>query len=189
MAFNLEMLSGENMKTGFKFFKTFALSILAFTLAERLSAAPASYTFSSFGGGLPSSATQITEYSSEDFIIDDDFEIEVEENEEQTPSGTENSKKNKKTKKQTPKSEKKDKAIITASIVGAVVLSAAVIAVTVVCVTEGETCCRENASDVCQDCTVRVYDDMVTVCSSRHELPPIDALFGGSLALIPIYVP
>ncbi|MCR5437204.1 MAG: hypothetical protein K6E97_09090 [Treponema sp.] len=147
----------------------FMLVMMAFGI--NVFARPADYSYSGFGGGLPSSVVQLDEE-----LTDEELQTEL------------------LRKEQIAKREKAKKTtkivLITVGVVGGVVLVAACVAGCVALANGSEECCSEASNNMCSGCgdemSKSCADSTSDACSSSASEGCSSNIFG---SLIPVYVP
>lgn len=187
-------------------FKHFALILALFGFSASLFAQPATYSFSGFGGGLPSSAARVSMGASETttsqriIIADDDEIIE----EEQTPDYDYKD-------EPTVNKHKKTGLIVTYVVLGVVVTAGIVVGAYYLtnesancCSTLsenfaqgcaegcGESCgeaCGESSSDACASSSSEACSSSSTSETTTCTTESIGNILKNGFQLIPIYVP
>lgn len=190
-------------------FKHFALILALFGFSASLFAQPATYSFSGFGGGLPSSAARVSMGASETttsqrIIVADDDEI-IEE-EEQTPDYDYKD-------EPTVNKHKKTGLIVTYVVLG-VVVTAGIVVGAYYLTNESANCCSTLSENLAQGCAEGCGESCGEACgesssdacssssssgsscssssgssSSTCTTSNISSIFTNGLQLIPIYVP
>lgn len=187
-------------------FKHFALILALFGFSASLFAQPATYSFSGFGGGLPSSAARVSMGASETttsqrIIIADDDDIDED---EQTPDYDYKD-------EPTVNKHKKTGLIVTYIVLG-VVVTAGIAVGAYYLTNESANCCStlsQNLAEGCaegcgESCSESCSDSTSEACASSSSeacssstssetttctTEGISSIFTNGFQLIPIYVP
>ena len=177
--------------------KSFAIILALFGFTGSIFAQPVSYTFSSFGGGLPSSAAKLSasdENTSQRIIIDDDSDDDYDYDYYDEPKV----------------SKKKNVALITTYVVLGVVVVAGIVFGTIYMTNESAKCCEtgmnnlfegcaegcgESCSEACSESISEACSaSMSEACSSSTSstecsTTELTTIFAGGLNVLPVFIP
>lgn len=174
--------------------KTIPLALALFSFSAFVFAKPMTYSFSTFGGGLPSSASVLSasdsDTTTQTIIVEDDEYPEDEYSDEPTV------KKNKKG------------ALIATYVVLGVLVTAGIVIGAVYLTNESAQCCEESTNNFMDSCTKgcgegcgqatgqACSDSMAQSCSSSSgssasscSSSSISALLQGNAYIIPVFIP
>lgn len=191
-------------------FKTFAIILALFGFSASLFAQPVSYSFSSFGGGLPSSAKKVSfsanadTVTSQRIIVEDSDEVDTD-----TDSDSDYDSENYYDYSDEPTVNKNKKtAIIITSVVVGIVVVAGIAFGTYYLASESGKCCEtttDNLVEGCgQGCGEACGQSMGEACSSSSsqacsssstssttscDTSSLGSIFASGLSILPIYVP
>ncbi len=182
-----------------KKFKSFAIILALFGFTGSIFAQPVSYTFSGFGGGLPSSAAKLSasdENTSQRIIIEDEYEDDSDNDYDYYDE---------------PKvSKKKNVALITTYVVLGVVVVAGVVFGTIYMTNESAKCCETTTDSLIQGCGEGCGESCSEACSqsmseacsasmdeacssstssSECSSTELTTLFTGGLNVLPVFIP
>lgn len=179
--------------------KSFAIILALFGFTGSIFAQPVSYTFSGFGGGLPSSAAKLSasdENTSQRIIIEDENEDDSDNDYDYYDE---------------PKvSKKKNVALITTYVVLGVVVVAGVVFGTIYMTNESAKCCETTTDSLIQGCGEGCGESCSEACSqsmseacsasmdeacssstssSECSTTELTTLFTGGLNVLPVFIP
>ena len=186
--------------------KTICIALALFSFSAYTFAKPATYSFSGFGGGLPSSATRVSASDDSDVPSKQKIIVEDDETEDTTTSDEPTVNKN-----------KKGALIATYVILGAVVTAGIVVGAIYLSNESADCCssatdnmmkgCGEGCSESCNKSMEDACDQSVqsacssssgnsTACNSSSSKSTVDcssssinAIVQGNVALIPVFIP
>ena len=173
-------------------FKKIGLCIALTSFTLTLFAQPVTYSFSSFGGGLPSSIqvaqspVQNVDYGPGSIIIEEDTDEYI--------SDEETTKKNTKT----TKKKDSDSGLIALYIIGGLVLATGIIVGSLYFTNESSECCQASSDALCEGCSEGLgefcAESLTETCASSADSSECatqitGALFGNGLSLLPIFIP
>lgn len=148
-----------------KLSKVFAASIVLLGFNVCLFAKPSSYQYSGFGGGLPSSAIELTADEGTDLdSINTDLESSSKEKEPWSPT--------------------KKALVITASVVGGVLVIGGIVVGGIFLKQTMTECCEGLGSSCSESCSKGISDSISQSCQNKSIL-----LSPASALAVPIYVP
>ena len=179
--------------------KTFAIILALFCFSMSLFARPAAYSFSSFGGGLPSSAKKLSANdtgtaTSQRIIVDEDDDYEEDNNYDYDYSD------------EPTVNKTKSAALLTTYIVVGVVVVAGIAFGSYYLASESGKCCETTTESMIQGCgegcgeacaegmAEACADSSTTTCESSSSSTECSSALtgfftGNGLSLLPIYVP
>lgn len=166
--------------------------VVFLTFSASIFASPVTYSFSSFGGGLPSSVNRVAANSqskvpdSRRIIIEDD-NTDITTPQNTTPQ------------KQTNKKQEKISSCSTTAttcLVGGIILAAGIYFSSVYFTAETSECCQIAFDSFTQECSEEIgeacAEALVESCTSdtaECSTELVNFLFGNGLKILPIYVP
>lgn len=166
--------------------------IVFLTFSASIFASPVTYSFSSFGGGLPSSVNKVAANSQSNIPNSKRIIIEDDDSDITTPQNTY-------PQKQTSKKQENQSSCantLTTCLVGGVILAAGIYFSSVYFTAETSECCQYAFDGFTQECSEQLGEACAEVliesCTSdtaECSTELVKFLFGNGLKILPIYVP